>query len=145
MMNIKYPINISKSGLDKKGYYRNCQLDMYTFRMILKQNINVSRLTALQKTLEENKIVEGSFKELPKNFTIIIVNQFINELRCTYNPTSECCYYYIPKTIRCAGTNVELLYIIKLIEFGNDKIPPLGWISHSYNKFKDYIAGRLSK
>ena len=74
-----------------------------------------------------------------------ICDQYINQLRCTYDVTSGYCYYYIPNTIRCVGTNSCLLDVIRLIEYGNNYVPPMNWVRHSYLEFVDYIEGKGNK
>jgi hypothetical protein len=142
MLQVRYPLNMAESDRDKQSYIRLCLLDLATFKIILRQYMNIPRLIALQGTFDKSKVLKTTFLRTNTKHTVLIADQFINELRCRFDEQSGYCYYYIPRTIRCIGTNISLLYIIKLIEYGNDVIPPFGWISHSYLKFKDYLKER---
>lgn len=138
MMRLKYPKNFEESESNNiTEYIRLCQIDMYRFKGILKQNINITRWKTLQHTFQDNNIVESTFVRKVNVFNI--ANQFINELCCSFDRINSYCYYYVPDTIRCVGTNTSLNKVIRLIEYGNDKIPPMNWIRHSYMKFSDYV------
>jgi hypothetical protein len=144
MIRLKYPKNFEESECQTfDEYTRLCQINLYRFKGILKQNINITRWKVLQKTFEENNILEGTF--IRKINVLSIAYQFINELKCSFNKPDSCCYYYTPDTIRCTGTNMSLNKTIRLIEYGNDKVPPMNWIRHSYLKFSDYVLGNDTK
>ena len=63
----------------------------------------------------------------------------MNNLNCFYNANQGKCYYSVSDSIKCIGTNNNLNYLIRLCEYGNDIVPPLNWIRHSYNKFVDIV------
>lgn len=139
MLRLRYPLNLTESRKgSQQNYYQACCLSIYSLKGMLYRNINVSRWNSLQKVFEENNVFNNTFIRNVK--TINIAHQYINELRCYYNSADDYCYYYVPDTVRCIGTNYSLNKIIKLIEYGNDMIAPMNWIRHSYILFVDKIV-----
>lgn len=144
MLRIRYPKNFSESKeYDVQSYIRTCNIDIYKLKGILKNNINKPKCNVVREKLLKHNILNTTFT---KTISVDrICDQYINQLRCTYDVTSGYCYYYIPNTIRCVGTNSCLLDVIRLIEYGNNYVPPMNWVRHSYLEFVDYIEGKGNK
>ena len=141
-MKIWYPVNFKKSGFkDIQMYILRCQVDLGNFKMYLKSNFNNIRWKSLRSELNESS---GIF--FMKEINIVdIANRYVNSLQCKFDPVSSRCYYFISDFVQCPGTTQKLDFVIKSIEFGNDKIPPMNWIRHSYLKFSDFVVKGLEK
>lgn len=136
-MKIWYPQTLDKSKC--KGipsYLLKCQADLFLLRLCLRHNINNLRWNDLNNRLKNCKSI-NFVKDIK---AITIANQFISCLQCSYDNSSCKCYYYVPENIKCIGTTNTLNYVIRLIEFGNDEIPTMNWIRHSYIEFKNKVA-----
>lgn len=139
-MQIRYPKNLSESGLNTVQLYTDvCSLGLYRFQGILTEQMFKSKWENVERIFKEHGITVPKFSN--GKFAMNIAHQFINSLRCRYDTGDSCCYYYIPKSIKCYGTNLSLYKVIKLIEYGNDIISPMHWVGHSVMLFYDYILG----
>lgn len=141
-MKIWYPINLEQSKKDNVSLYTTmCYLNMCRFKGILRDTLYTlnTRLPSMEKRLKESELltIDNEMKFSIKK----ILNQYINSLTCKFDNGSARCYYYIPDMIKCYDTRQSLNFVIRLIEYGNETIPPLNWIRHSYTLFEDYIGG----
>lgn len=138
-MNIWYPL--TKAEFAKQSpinYVNNCKLDLYVFKSILKNQINVSKCQAccegFSKCFEKLKVDSKKVRE--------IINEYINRVQCYYDISSERCYYTIPKEVLLKGTSIPLITAIKILEFGNDKVAPMNLLRHSFMEFQKYLYRR---
>lgn len=131
-MNIWFPRTL-RDGEDLSTYCSSCTLALSTFNMIVRNNMNMPSLKRVERILKEKNMLDFENKE---RFSIqSVVNQFLGCLVCKYDDNRKTCYYTIPKITRCINTHNELQFVIRLIEYGNDKIPPMNLIRKSYTKF----------
>ena len=141
-MKIWYPLNFAESKCKTvPDYLLKCQLGLYTFRLCLRHNLNNLKWTALTDKLKEVETI---------NFTkdikaITIANQYMSSLQCSYDLTTSKCYFYVPDNIRCIGTTNQLNYVIRLIEYGTDQIPPMNWIRHSYIQYYNSVVEEVQQ
>lgn len=140
-MKVWFPVSLQESKKDSESsYYMHCSLYLARFKAILRRNVLIPKWNVVGDKLIESELLHN----VTQNFKVLnIPNQFINNLRCTYDGYSEKCYYYIPDIVRCFGTTDNLNKIIHICEFGNDMIPPLNWVRHSYLILKDTVRGEL--
>ena len=142
-MKIWYPIQYDES---KNGstimYIATCQVNLKIFKNILFRNILTTKWSALTDTLCETGIINNTFTRRFK--AIQIAQQYVNNLRCYYDANLAKCYYMVPDSIKCVGTDLQLNKVIKLIEYGDKNVPPINWIRHSYLIFKDMILGGVN-
>lgn len=139
-MKIWYPITFEDSGMDDlSSYITACAFDLLLLQSILRNNINLTRWNTLTEKLPKCKhilIQNTHYFKATK-----IPTQYISYLRCNYDNAAGQCYYSVPDNVRCIGTATPLNKVVKLIEYGNDLIPPFGWIRHSYVAFKTRVMG----
>ena len=69
----------------------------------------------------------------------------MSSLQCSYDLTTSKCYFYVPDNIRCIGTTNQLNYVIRLIEYGTDQIPPMNWIRHSYIQYYNSVVEEVQQ
>ena len=139
-MKIWYPKRYDNSKTDNvNDYKRECGLGLQAFKAILRNNINSPRWGLLKQKLLTSKYImvnnQNAFNP------VSIPNQYIAYLQCYYDYAENRCYYEVPDTVRCVGTTTSLNDVVKLIEYGNDTIPPMNWIRYSYLKFNYIIMG----
>lgn len=136
-MKIWFPISLEDTeNNDVNRYILKCYGYLYTLRAILKSNIILPKWKVIETKLQENNLLDV----VGNKFNISnIPYQYVNNLNCFYNANQGKCYYGVPDSIKCIGTNNNLNYLIRLCEYGNDVIPPLNWIRHSYHKFVDIV------
>lgn len=142
-MKIWFPINLSQSEKSNSSeYMMYCSICLPQLKYMLKRNILFPKWKVLEQKLIESKALDI----VSERFNIMnIPNQFINSLCCKYDNFSEKCYYDVSDMIKCYGTTNSLKDIIRLCEYGNDSIPPLNWIRHSYIEFSDMITESAEK
>ena len=132
----------NKNGNDQdlSVYIYSCRAALSVFKMILNSNINHPSMKRIETVLKSKNVLDFTNKD---RFSILSVIQcYESSLVCYYDEKSCRCYYEVPKIIKCPNTTNSLQFVIRLIEFGNDLIPPTNWIRHSYNKFcKLYDSG----
>lgn len=141
-MKIWYPISFEQSKNNNINLYNAmCLFDLYRFKNILKNNLSLvnTKLPGIQIRLNECPLVKVN-NEITFNINAIL-NRYINSLTCKCDNSSRC-YYYVPDIVRCPGAENSLNFVIRLIEYGNDTIPPLNWIRHSYTLFEEYIGDK---
>ena len=131
-MKIWFPKRID-SDEDINKYIATCSLSMGSFIMILNSNLNIPKFKLIETKLIEGKLLD--FINVDKFSIMSAIRMYQSYLRCEYDGSEKRCYFDISKMIKCPNTNNSLDYVIRLIEFGNDKIPPSNWIRHSYTKF----------
>lgn len=141
-MKIWYPINFAQSKEKDVSFYNtSCCLSLYRFKGILKNDLYRlnTRLPSMENRLKQCEAmnVTNEFRFNLKK----ILNYYIGCLTCKYDISSARCYYYVPDTVRCPDTSNSLNFVIRLVEYGNDTVPPLNWIRHSYTLFEEYIGG----
>ena len=135
-MKIWMPVNFETSKEPNiQAYIFSCNLHLYHLRAILSANIIKSKWEIFLAKLQNIK----DFSEVNVDRLKNAQYQYINSLVCEFDKQQSRCYFYVPPTVRCKGTDIDLNKVIKLAEFGNDTIPPMNWIRHSCLKFKDYI------
>ena len=131
-MNIWFPRKL-RDGEDLSIYWSSCNLAISTFRMIVRNNMNMPSLKRIERILKEENILDFENKD---RFNINnVINQFLGCLVCKYDDNRKTCYYTISKITKCVNTRNDLQFVIRLIEYGNDKIPPTNLIRKSYTKF----------
>lgn len=137
-MKIRYPIQNNSSDPEKVyDYYVKCAFDMNEFKRILRNNLNISRWQAIRDRLLQCKMIRFvSDKMKPIN----IAYQYINNLKCVYDPKTRYCYYTISDFTQCIYTQTRLNKVMRYIEFGFSNIPPMNWIRHSYIQFSEIIS-----
>ena len=119
-------------------FINRCNTYLSQFRMILQSNINIPSMKRIEKILKERDFLLFVNKE---RFSILqTLNQYISSLNCYYDESENKCYFDIAGITRCINTKNSLQFVIRLIEFGNDIVPPTNWIRHSYVKFLDFIG-----
>lgn len=138
-MKIWYPISFEDSGEDQLYLYiAKCSLSTVLLKSILRSNINSPRWGMLTDKLKKSSIINVQNKD--RFNAVQIPNQYISYLTCSYDYTECKCYYAVADNVRCTFTTTPLNDVVKLVEFGNDSIPPMNWIRHSYAKFADMIS-----
>lgn len=136
-MKIWFPVSLSESGRESPtDYFLSCCLYLSRFKTILRSNILIVKWQVLDEKLKESDLLEDATEKFKATN---IPNQFINNLNCGYDGYTEKCYYYVSNLVKCFGTSNNLNKLIDLCEFGNDDIPPINWIRHSYLLFKDAV------
>ena len=124
---------------DLSLYVYSCKAAMSTFKMMLKNNINMPQMQRIEKILKNKDLLNFTNKD---RFSIQSVIQcYISSLACFYDAESDRCYYEISKILSCPNTTNNLQFVIRLIEFGNENIPPTNWVRHSYMKFCELYGG----
>ena len=137
-MKIWYPIQYEPDDYTGvQDYIQQCTVDGNVLKAILKNGMNNTRFTALQSKLDKCEAIHYTTEQ--RRSPITIANMYINSLQCFYDFGSYMCYYAVPDIVRCPNTTDSLNYVIRLIEYGNDEIPPMNWIRHSYEQFKEKI------
>lgn len=122
-----------KDEEDSSIYIYSCRAALSTFKMILNSNINKPSMKRIDNILKGKNVLDFTNKD---RFSIFSVIRFYeSSLACYYDDKERRCYYEIPKIIKCPNTTNSLQFVIRLIEFGNDLIPPTNLIRHSYRKF----------
>lgn len=115
-------------------YINYCNVKLQELKILLKTRLDNNKLSTRKNSLlESNSIIW-----LPNtiNFNLnSITDTYIKRLYCSLDRANNHCYYTIPIGIRCPGTKTSLDTVIRLIEFGNDIIPPMNWIRHTYHEF----------
>ena len=138
-MTIWYPQKLQNNE-DISLYFTKCSFSVGMFQMALRNNINLPCLKRIEQIMKKYDILDFTNKE---NFSINnVLNQYIGSLICKYDEQSTQCYYTISKITKCVNTTNNLDFVIRLIEFGNDKIPPTAWIRKSYKNFCDVVMGK---
>ena len=132
---MKYIIPIEKENNETVSeYYNKCSIMLISFRQILRNHINVSKLDARKQLLLLQPNIIWKINDL--NFNILlIINQYINSLQCFYNKRENKCYYSVPNTVRCVYTNTSLNTVIRTLEYGGGDMPPLYWTRPSFAEF----------
>lgn len=137
-MKIWFPKRLDKND-DLSVYKTSCNLAISTFRMCLNYYLNVPSLTRIERILKENNMLEFTNKD---RFSIMgVIQQYESSLQCYYDAGEQRCYFEISHIAVCQNTKNKLDYVIRLIEFGNDKIPPTNWVRHSYTRFCKIYGG----
>ena len=135
-MRIWYP-KTSDSSKSKRSYIFRCNVKLEVFKRILRKNMNIPKLDVRRDYLLNCELIEWTNTF---NMSVVqIVNTYINKLYCVYDANELKCYYTIPKGTKCPFSNTELDYVIRLLEYGNNELPPLNWIRHSYKQFIESI------
>lgn len=137
-MIIWFPKEIEKDE-DLSLYIMKCNLHMATLKMYIRNNMNMPSLKRIENILKEKEMLDFTNKE--KFSVMSVINQFLGALSCVYSDKDKKCYYTISAMVKCINTNNDLDFVIRLIEYGNDKIPPTNLIRHSYKKFCEYVGG----
>lgn len=137
MIKIWYPVKKSEDT-NINAYMIGCYMQLLAFKNILRSNINVSKWKALEPKLINNNLVR--INKTTKLNILNIPNTYVNCLKCFFDPNLQRCYYAVSEFTKCPySESISLNFIIKLVEYGNESIPPLNWIRHSYSKFVDVI------
>lgn len=142
-MRIWYPEVFSSKKYETLDNYKNkCQLDLYVFRGILQNNINLSKIKPFSDALMNcERIKRSDEKPLDANQ---ICQLFINYLNFRYDERLLKGYYTVSELLKAPHTWNSVPYVVKLMEFGFDDLSPLNWIRHSYLQFCDYVQRGVS-
>jgi hypothetical protein len=138
MLRLWFPKNFEESKKENiNDYITECTIAINPLKMILRNNINISRWNLLTTKLINSEIVDvqNSYKFLARRIPL----QYIDRLLVAYDTTTSKCYYYVPDMVRCQYTTNSLNDVVRLIEYGNNTIPPMHWLRDSYMQFVDLI------
>lgn len=138
MLKLWFPKNFEESKKENiNDYITQCTIAINPLKTILRNNINISRWNLLTTKLIDSEIVdvENSYKFLARRIPL----QYIDRLLVAYDTATSKCYYYVPDMVRCQYTTNSLNDIVRLIEYGNNRIPPMHWLRDSYMQFVDLI------
>jgi hypothetical protein len=105
--------------------------------------MNIPQLKRIENILKNKKILE--FTNIDKFSITKVINQYLNSLMCSYDYKDNQCYFDVPKICKCIDTTNDLSFVIRLIEFGNNNIPPTNLIRNSYFKFCEFYKGIYKK
>ena len=133
-MKIWYPISLDTDNKQtKQDYIRQCLIDLYVFKQLLKKTMNYTRINSAQNKLKESTIIHTT-----EHFKLQeAMLKFVDCLSCHYDDDLCRCYYSVSDLVMCPRCEEKLNYVIRLVEFGNDSIPPMNWIRFTVIKFKD--------
>ena len=135
-MKIWYPISCSDlDNVNVPDYIHMCNVSLSKLRQVLIQHIDRSKIVLYQTKLSKLPYIN----KLTNLNLYSIMMQYINSLSCHFDTTNNKCYFAVPHGTRAIGTANTLNFIVRLIEYGNDSIPPMYWIRRSYTKYKKYI------
>lgn len=124
-------------------YKSHCKLTMSLFKMCLNNTINVPSLKRTENIIRSKELLDFVNKD---NFSVLTaLKQFNSYLMCMYDSEEQRCYYTVPNIVRCNNTNNSLEFVIKLLEYGNNYVPPMNIIRHSYLKFCDIYSGGAAR
>ena len=138
-MKIWYPIEYDVAKHHSVfGYVSMCRIDTALLQSILRNKINKTRWISYDTRLSSCKAIHKTAENAVIN-SLDLANRYINSLQCYYDIGKGCCYYSIPLMIRCPNTIDSLDYVIRLIEYGNDEIPPMHWIRDSVEDFNTAV------
>ncbi len=119
-------------------YINYCESRLSEFKILLRNKLNVSKLNSRKDGLLNSK----NIRWLPTtiNFKLTsITDMYIRRLHCELDKNSNRCYYTVHNGVKCPGTETSLNTVIKIIEFGNELVPPMNWIRHTYQEFVETI------
>ena len=130
-MKIWYPVSCSDlKNVSVPDYIHRCNTSLPKLRQLLIRQMDRSKIMTYQDKLNNLQYVD---RVTNVNLQAVMM-QYVNSLSCHFDTTNCKCYFDIPHSIRAIGTRNSLNYIIRLIEYGNDDIPPMYWIRQSYDK-----------
>lgn len=118
-------------------YILKCSTSITLLRSCLLQSVNKTRIASMQGRIDNCSAIH--YTDNTKFSLQSILNLYISSLQCKYDSSSLTCYFAISDIIKCPHTMDSLNYIIRLVEYGNDEIPPLHWLNDGYNRYKDNI------
>lgn len=140
-MKVWFPIEKSNNE-EYLEYVSKCRSMIAVFKMCFNSCVNRSSLLRIERIMKENNMLD--FLNKDRVSILQALNQYTASLKCYYDKRRNQCYYDTPKIVKCNNTTTSLEYVMRLIEFGNDLIPPTNLIRHSYNKFCE-ICKEVSK
>jgi hypothetical protein len=137
-MRIWYPLEKS-SGEDVSSYIAKCRLSISILNICINNCINRPSLKRIETIIKGKNLLD--FIRNKESFSIFaVINQFENTLHCYYDTATNRCFFDTPRLIKAINTRNSLDYVIRLIEFGNQDIPPTNLIRHSYMKYFNLIV-----
>ena len=126
------------------SYINNCNLYLYVFKQILQNRLQKNKLLCRQEDLFNEPNIKWTIEE-PKYNVLLIVNTFINQLRCEYDSREDVCYFVVPIGILCPYTSTSLNKVIRILEYGGHNIMPLYWIRSSYSQLVESTTNKVIK
>lgn len=140
-MKIWYPVSFEESQAKTlQQYVYQCVVDLALFKTMLSRNIPQTKL----KSMTARIIKSTDITSKDTTFSVQkVLNRYLSSLQCKYDAGCGRCCYYISDLMKCPDSDKSLNYVVRLLEYGNDKIPPMFWIRRTYRSFSDYVVRKL--
>ena len=142
---MKFVLPIKKQDDESIEFYMaKCRLLLYTFKQLLLNNIQNGKINSRTEVLYNESAIIWTIENT--NYDIrSILTTFINNLSCYYDSYDSVCYFTVPKNIKCPYTKTDLNIVIRILEYGGEKLSPLYWIRPTYTQFIESTINKFTK
>lgn len=133
-----YWVDLPHNQTESKLYKAFVKNELKVFRRMLIEHIPVLKLNRTERGLINTPIIQFTEDLSLRKICIL----FANSLKFTVMEETGVCGYKLDPYIKCPYTNRSFDFVIRLIENGNNSVPPMHWITPTFNSFITEIRYR---